>query len=117
MNNKEKFMKALDLCIDINSHVAESSACLARAEKTTCEGFSVATNLIQIAMKTKDINLFIEVFNKTRKLVPGADKMDKELHRELLKQKNVFDRLIVKMISEHPSFMIKVMIPSISRGK
>lgn len=117
MDNKEKFMKTLDICIDLNSNVAESSACLARAEKTTCEGFSAATNLIEIAMKTKDINLFTEVFNKTRKLIPDASKIDKELYRELIKQRNVFDRLVVKLVSQHPSFMIKVIIPSISRGK
>jgi hypothetical protein len=113
--NIEKLKKTLDICIELNNSIGDMSEMLVCQH--TKEGFSAAADLIQIAIKTKDIKLFSDIFDKTRQLVAIKDKFDATIRREIIKQQDVFDRLIIKKLSNHPSFTIKVILPNISKVK
>lgn len=106
----------LNICIDMNSRVAESPACMACLTETVKEGLGAAFILLEYAVRTQDAAAFAETFNKTKKLFPKTDNISLEIKRNLNMQKSAFDRKVSNLIAKYPSFLIKYLIPAVNNN-
>ena len=100
MNIEEvaKNLKTLQLCVDINSNVFESRACMDRLQKTTDEGLIAAYKLVKFSMQMKDPKLMGVVYKRTQDLFPDESKMDSVKMFEVNELKKTFERGYKKYI-------------------
>ena len=107
-------LKKLEICIDINSHAFESSACRARLLKTTAEGFAIAYDLIKLCVKERDEVGFAAAYTQSGQLLPAPSVCDPAVYRKLKDTQNAFKRRVVALVSEHSSFLLKHLIPAVN---
>lgn len=107
-------LKKLEICIDLNKHAFESSACSARLPQTTAEGFTVAYDLIELCVKERDEIGFATAFAKSDQLLPSQNVCDPDVYRELKNMQNAFKKSVSGLISKHPSFLLKHLIPAVN---
>lgn len=117
MNIEEvaKNLKTLQLCVDINSHVFESRACMARLQKTTDEGLIAAYKLVKFSMQMKDPKLMGVVYKRAQDLFPDESKMDSVKMFEVNELKKTFERGLFELFKKHPAFFQKCTLPEMNQ--
>ena len=112
-----KMLHGLNICVDINSHIGESKACMRRVIKTTGEGLEMARELINASIKMKDLKIMKQTYLLVKKLKPASDLMDSVRYTEIEQMYNDFYKDVVKTIKLHPRFVFRYLLVDMHNEK
>ena len=103
----EKLYKGIQICLDMNSHISESSACMERLPKTTKEGFDLSYEMAVAALKMRDVELLDRVYALSANLIPDEKVLDSVVFYNLKKLQKRFEKRLLGLLKAHPSFLLK----------
>lgn len=113
----EKIYNGIQICLDLNSHVAESDACMARLQKTTKEGFCLFYQMAVAAVKMRDVELLDRIYALSAKLIPSEDALDSVVFANLKKTQKKFEKKVLGLLKSHPSFVLKYKMVQLTNKK
>ena len=115
--NIENLYKGLSVCLDINSHIIESSACMERLPKTVKEGFELSYQMANAAVKMRDVELLDKVYTLSGQLIPDERVIDSAVFVNIKKTQKQFEKKVIGLLKSHPSFLLKYKMVQLTNQK
>ena len=111
--NIKKLSDGLNLCLELSGELQYAKSTVENVSMIVASGFDFALKLMDAAMRTKDLVLFEDTYAKANNLLPDERLIDSVVYNNLKKRKLKFQKDLVVLIKQHPSFLVRTKIPQL----